>query len=102
MMPAETYGELMTNGAHWEWELTAWAVQDLLLGLVLLPVIKRRLKARFQREHALLDAEHGHSHEALPKIQKGSIRSETVSNVRVLDSSVVNYHYVPPNPGLRP
>lgn len=59
---SETFLSLMSNAAHWEWELTATFVQDVLIGLLLWPGLKRRFNARLTREHRVLDLEHGVKH----------------------------------------
>jgi hypothetical protein len=57
------YAEILTDPAHTMVELTFILVVDgLFLGLVW-PVVRKAIDKRVKKEHAVLDAEHGVSHD---------------------------------------
>jgi hypothetical protein len=57
------YGELLSDPAHTAVELTFTILVDgLVLGL-LWPLVRRFIDRRLQRQHRLLDEEHGYVHE---------------------------------------
>lgn len=58
-MDHESLLSLLRDPAHVEFELLLTLVQDVLIGVLIWPAIKRR----FTREHQRIDAEHGFSHE---------------------------------------
>ena len=62
MLMAETYLDLMTDPAHLMFEMTLTVVQDVVIGAILWPIIKRAT-GRFHRE---LDLEHGVTHPVDP------------------------------------
>lgn len=52
MILAETYMELMTDPAHWFFEITLIVIFDVLLGMILWPFAKKWLKAHDEKKHA--------------------------------------------------
>lgn len=64
-MEHESYIDLMLSLPHWGFELTTTIVQDLLIGLLLWPWLRRRFNERMQKEHVALDREHGVVHPAI-------------------------------------
>lgn len=50
-MIAETYMELMTDRSHLMFEITLTILQDVVIGMLLWPLIKRAVRAHDQKEH---------------------------------------------------
>lgn len=50
---AETYTQLMSDPAHLGFEMTLTIIQDVLIGLVLWPLIKRVIRRHDRKTHKI-------------------------------------------------
>lgn len=55
MFVAETLNELLHNGAHWQFEAIGWVIDNVIIGLLVI-----KLGGKWLRAHDL--KKHGHKH----------------------------------------
>lgn len=69
-MIAETYWQLMKDPAHLGFEFTLWVLQDIILGLLLWPAIKRGIVRHDKKHHPLKENENEEVRP--PSVRRGS------------------------------
>lgn len=52
LVVAETLNELLHNGAHWQFEGIGMFIDNVLIGLLLIPLGRKWLKKHDERKHA--------------------------------------------------
>lgn len=67
MILAETYTELMTDRAHLLFEITLTVIQDVGIGLIAWPLIKRTVRKHDAKKHAHEHCEDVHQGELFDK-----------------------------------
>lgn len=52
ILAAETYWELMSDPAHWLFELTLIVIFDIIIGAIAWPFVKNWIKKHDEKKHA--------------------------------------------------
>lgn len=51
MFLAETYMDLMTDSAHWAFEITLMVIFDVIIGMIAWPLVKRAILNHDKKAH---------------------------------------------------
>lgn len=78
MFVAETLNELLHNGAHWQFEAIGVFIDNVIIGLLLIPLGRRWLKKHDEKKHA---HEHCDDSHPMPTI---TVPVELINSIRYI------------------
>ena len=73
----ETLNELLHNGAHWQFEGIGMFIDNVLIGLLLIPLGRKWLKKHDERKHA-----HEHCDDVHPAVRTVEVPVEIINGIQ--------------------